>query len=83
LKKNPELIKKFIDNSKSTYDTQIKTLTGIKSEVLDLITNHKKLSGVTSNEFRWFNKTLKGLRKGEMTIWTGSTGSGKTTLLSQ
>lgn len=29
------------------------------------------------------NKTLKGHRKGELTILTGPTGSGKTTLLSQ
>lgn len=39
--------------------------------------------GVPSNDFKWFNRTLKGLRKGEMSIWTGSTGTGKTTLLSQ
>ena len=29
------------------------------------------------------NKTLKGHRRGELTILTGPTGSGKTTLLSQ
>ena len=40
-------------------------------------------SGVKSTFFSWFNRTLKGFRKGEFTIFTGPTGSGKTTFLSQ
>ena len=41
------------------------------------------LQGTKSQYFEFFNKTLKGLRKGELTILTGASGSGKTTFLSQ
>lgn len=47
------------------------------------ILNYKVLSGVSSQNFTFFNKTVKGFRKGELTVLTGATGSGKTTFLSQ
>lgn len=40
-------------------------------------------SGVKSSYFPWYNRTFKGFRKGEFSIFTGPTGSGKTTFLSQ
>lgn len=39
--------------------------------------------GIPSSCFDFFNKTTKGLRRGEFSILTGPTGSGKTTFLSQ
>ena len=42
-----------------------------------------KYQGIQSQYFPFFNKHLKGLRKGELTILTGASGSGKTTYLSQ
>jgi len=45
--------------------------------------NFKELSGVQSKYFTFYNRTLKGFRRGEMTVLTGATGSGKTTFLSQ
>lgn len=45
--------------------------------------NMDKNIGVKSNEFKFFNRKVKGLRTGELTILSGGTGSGKTTLLSQ
>jgi twinkle protein len=47
------------------------------------ILNTEKYLGVQSQYFAFFNKYLKGLRKGELTIVTGASGSGKTTFLSQ
>jgi twinkle protein len=39
--------------------------------------------GIKSSELKFFNRKVKGLRTGELTIFSGGTGSGKTTLLSQ
>jgi twinkle protein len=39
--------------------------------------------GVASKCFQFYNKMLKGLRRGEFTLVTGASGSGKTTFLSQ
>ena len=36
-----------------------------------------------SQDFSWYNNKTKGFRRGEFSIFTGTTGSGKTTLLSQ
>lgn len=47
------------------------------------ILNVDKYRGVPSQYFPFYNKYLKGLRKGELTILTGASGSGKTTFLSQ
>lgn len=46
------------------------------------ILNYEELSGIQSQYFNFYNKTLKGFRKGEFTLITGATGSGKTTFLS-
>lgn len=47
------------------------------------ILNFHELKGVQSKYFTFYNRTLKGFRKGELTLLTGATGSGKTTFLSQ
>jgi len=51
--------------------------------VLARILNYTELSGIHSTQFNFYNKTLKGFRRGELTLITGATGSGKTTFLSQ
>ena len=55
----------------------------MKDSVMKRLLNYTELTGVPSNCFTFFNRTLKGLRKGELTVLTGATGSGKTTFLSQ
>ena len=47
------------------------------------ILNFDEICGVKSKYFHFYNKTLKGFRRGEVTLVTGATGSGKTTFLSQ
>jgi len=32
------------------------------------------MKGIPSSIFNWYNKKLKGFRKGELTVLTGSTG---------
>jgi twinkle protein len=51
--------------------------------VLNRIEKFDLNQGLPSISFDFYNKKIKGLRKGEMTILTGGTGSGKTTFLSQ
>ena len=55
----------------------------LAEKVRHRIMNLEMMQGVRSQYFKFFNKTLKGLRKGELTVMTGASGSGKTTFLSQ
>lgn len=50
---------------------------------MNRILNYNELSGIQSKYFTFYNRTLKGFRRGELTLITGATGSGKTTFLSQ
>lgn len=59
------------------------TFTDIKEKVLRRILNYEEITGIKSQYFNFYNKTLKGFRRGEFTLITGATGSGKTTFLSQ
>ena len=43
----------------------------------------EKMEGVKWRRFDKLNQTLKGFRRGEMTVITGRTGSGKTTFMSE
>jgi twinkle protein len=58
------------------------TFSDLKEKVLARILNYEELSGIQSTQFNFYNKTLKGFRRGELTLITGATGSGKTTFLS-
>ena len=51
--------------------------------VKNRIFNHDLNLGLKSTYFPWYNKIVKGFRRGELTIFTGPTGSGKSTFLSQ
>jgi len=63
-------------------DSNLLSISDISKEVLARFTNQHD-TGIKSSYFNFFNKTLKGLRKGEFTLITGASGSGKTTFLSQ
>lgn len=43
----------------------------------------REYNGTALQSFPRLTKIIKGLRRGELTVFTGPTGSGKTTLLSQ
>ena len=57
-------------------------MSSLSAKIQHRILNLDKYVGVQSQYFPFFNKHLKGLRKGELTIMTGASGSGKTTFLS-
>lgn len=61
---------------------QVLSMADLVKAIEHRILNTEKYLGVQSQYFSFFNKYLKGLRKGELTIVTGASGSGKTTFLS-
>jgi twinkle protein len=63
--------------------SKILSLSNMKDSIMYRFRNVDMLQGTKSQYFEFYNKTLKGLRKGELTILTGASGSGKTTFLSQ
>jgi len=73
---------KYIKEAKPLIQENILTFRHIKEEVIKRIINYENNKGILSS-FEWFNKKVKGFRKGELTVLTGGTGSGKTTFLSQ
>lgn len=73
----------FEENCINLGEENILTLESIKNQIIERMKNYKLLQGVPAPNFAFYNKTIKGFRKGELTILTGATGSGKTTFLSQ
>ena len=62
---------------------QITTFEELRDDVWKEIADPQQRAGVQSTSLPTLNSTLKGHRRGELTIITGSTGVGKTTVLSQ
>lgn len=83
LKRGLDFQELLLNNSRSLGDKNLLTFSDIKEKVLARILNYTELSGIQSSQFNFYNKTLKGFRRGELTLITGATGSGKTTFLSQ
>jgi twinkle protein len=69
--------------SRTLGDKNLLSFSDIKEKVMNRILNYTELSGIQSKYFTFYNRTLKGFRRGELTLITGATGSGKTTFLSQ
>lgn len=69
--------------SRTLGDKNLLSFSDIKEKVMNRILNYAELSGIQSKYFTFYNRTLKGFRRGELTLITGATGSGKTTFLSQ
>jgi twinkle protein len=62
---------------------QIISFKDLRDDVYRQLTGETFLKGAQCTSLPSFNKLLKGHRRGELTILTGSTGIGKTTILSQ
>lgn len=83
LRLDPELIEEAIKEGRPITQENLVTFSELKKDVITKLLNYEDGIGVRSRYFGWFNKKVKGLRRGELSIMTGGTGSGKTTLLSQ
>ena len=76
-------IRQMIESATLLPHSQIMTFKELKEDIYYDIMHPNELKGIPYLTLPFFNKTLKGHRKGELSILTGPTGSGKTTLLSQ
>ncbi|KAL4479607.1 hypothetical protein ABPG72_004203 [Tetrahymena utriculariae] len=83
LRQDPSRILKYIQESATIPDQNILMFSDLKDLVLHRLLKFEHNQGYRSRRFEFFNDTIKGLRRGEMTVLTGPTGSGKTTFLSQ
>jgi len=76
--KNPDQVLKTI------YDASVYTPAGIltKEELWNQLEKYNEMESVPYPEFmEGLNEKLRGMRFGEITLWTSGTGSGKSTLL--
>lgn len=82
LQKNIDL-KQILTKAQPILHKDITTFSSLREDVLSDLQNIDKSQGVKWKRFPILNKFLKGHRKGELTILTGSTGCGKTTFMSE
>lgn len=81
-KQNIEL-KGIVSKSLPLLHKSITTFGSLREDVLSDLQNVDKVQGVKWKRYPTLNKLLKGHRKGELSILTGSTGCGKTTFMSE
>ena len=73
----------FFRRAYAVSEKNVASVKDMQKAIMDNIYHRNKLMGIPSSCFDFYNKTTKGLRRGEFSILTGPTGSGKTTFLSQ
>lgn len=76
-------IKSILQQAQPILHKSITTFKSLRQDVLSDLQNIDKVQGVKWRRYPILNKLLKGHRKGELTILTGSTGCGKTTFMSE
>ena len=78
------LIPSLLAAAQPLFHNRLETFASLRGEVLRNIRVPESLaSGTPTSSLPTVSRKLKGFRKGELVILTGSTGCGKTTLLSQ
>lgn len=76
-------LKSIISKSLPLLHKSITTFGSLREDVLSDLQNIDKVQGVKWKRYPTLSKLLKGHRKGELSILTGSTGCGKTTFMSE
>jgi len=76
-------LQSFLENAEIIPHEGILTFKSLRHTVLHEICHPNEYAGRPFASLPQFTNIIKGFRRGEMTVITGSTGSGKTTLLSQ
>jgi twinkle protein len=83
LRLKPELIMGLLNKAKTIPDGSLTSFNAIRGEIFNRISKTEQNFGVKISWLPFFNKIVKGIRMGELTVMSGPTGSGKTTFLSQ
>ncbi|XP_060832998.1 mitochondrial DNA helicase [Bombus pascuorum] len=73
----------ILQNAQPLWHKSIITFQELKEEILSDLQNNDKVQGVKWKRYPTLNRILKGHRRGEFTVLTGSTGCGKTTFMSE
>lgn len=73
----------MLSRAKTVPDGSLISFDAIRVEIFNRISKTEQNFGVKVSWLPFFNKVVKGIRMGELTIMSGPTGSGKTTFLSQ
>ncbi|CAG8578574.1 10805_t:CDS:2, partial [Paraglomus occultum] len=76
-------LKEIIKSAKPLQHEQIIGFECLRDSVYRELVNPDQVQGIQSIDLPGLNQVLKGHRRGELTIFTGTTGVGKTTVLSQ
>ncbi|KAF2075894.1 hypothetical protein CYY_002785 [Polysphondylium violaceum] len=76
-------LKQILESSTNIPHDQICDFGDVRSIIHSELRDPLSVVGKQSQWFPTFNKTLKGHRKGELTVFSGPTGIGKTSILSQ
>ena len=61
----------------------ITTFDSLRQDVFLEMAHFEQMEGTKWKRFEGLNETLRGFRRGELTVFTGRTGTGKTTFLSE
>ncbi len=72
-----------MNKAKTIPDGSLLSFNAIRGDILSRISKTEQNYGVKISWLPFFNKVVKGIRMGELTVMSGPTGSGKTTFLSQ
>ncbi|XP_050418809.1 twinkle mtDNA helicase-like [Patella vulgata] len=72
----------ILSKGKPMNHKSITVFSQLRQEVFSELAHIDQVSGVKWKRYTALNKILKGHRRGELTVFTGSTGSGKTTFIS-
>jgi twinkle protein len=76
-------LNRILDDAKLTPHERISSFEQLRSDVMHEIMYPEKYVGVPLPSLPKYTSLIQGLRRGEVTVLTGSTGSGKTTFLGQ
>ena len=61
----------------------ITTFESLREDVFLEMAHFEEVEGIKWKRFEGLNETLRGFRRGELSVFTGKTGSGKTTFMSE
>lgn len=82
-KEKGENLARVLSEAKPLLVEDVTSFKSLRAEVMSELTNAGKVEGIKWRCLPHLNTLLKGFRRGELTVLSGSTGSGKTTLMSQ
>lgn len=80
---NSENLVSMLSDARPLHVEDVTSFKSLRAEVMSELSNIGKVEGIKWRCFPQLNNLLKGFRRGELTVLSGSTGSGKTTLMSQ